>query len=57
MSDADSTRAYLETLNELEVSGISFWTYNGVSPATWQMVRKWLVCEILANYDMSIEIM
>jgi spore germination protein YaaH len=40
-SDADSTRAHLETASELGITGISFWEGRSVSPAMWEATSNW----------------
>jgi len=40
-SDARSTEAHLETVDELGLSGIAFWYYQAVTDDTWQVVRRW----------------
>jgi len=41
-SDAQSTRAHLRTVDELDIPGIGFWHFSSVDPATWDAVRQWL---------------
>ena len=41
-SDAESTKAHLETVDELGLPGIGFWHFSSVDEATWQVVREWL---------------
>ncbi len=41
-SDADSTGAHLETVDELDLPGIGFWHFSSVDEATWKAVRGWL---------------
>jgi spore germination protein YaaH len=41
-SDADSTKAHLETVDELGLPGIGFWHFSSVDDATWKAVRDWL---------------
>ena len=41
-SDGESTRAHLETVDELDIPGISFWHYGTMSPGIWQAVTEWL---------------
>jgi spore germination protein YaaH len=41
-SDEASTKAHLETVEELNIPAISFWTYNSVAPETWKTLRNWL---------------
>ncbi len=40
-SDRDSTAAHLETVDELDVRGISFWHYGSMTPGIWQAVYDW----------------
>lgn len=40
-SDADSTRAHLATVDELDIPGIAFWYYQAVTPQMWETVRNW----------------
>ena len=40
-SDDISTRAHLETVEKLNISGIAFWHYQAVTPKTWKVVRDW----------------
>jgi spore germination protein YaaH len=41
-SDAESTRAQLKTVDELDLPGIGFWHFSSVDDATWQVVIEWL---------------
>jgi spore germination protein YaaH len=41
-SDAESTKAQLETVDELDLPGIGFWHFSSVDDATWQAVIEWL---------------
>ncbi|MFC1738344.1 glycosyl hydrolase family 18 protein [Planctomycetota bacterium] len=41
-SDAKSTKAHLETVDELNLPGIAFWYYQAVTDDTWQVVRRWV---------------
>lgn len=41
-SDARSTKAHLETVDELGLSGIAFWYYQAVTDDTWKAVRQWV---------------
>lgn len=41
-SDAESTKAQLETVDELDLPSIGFWTFNSVDEATWAVIRAWL---------------
>ena len=41
-SDAESTRAHLETVDELNLPGIGFWHLSSVDDPTWKAVRDWL---------------
>ena len=41
-SDADSTGAHLETVDELDLPGIGFWHFSSVDENTWKTVRGWL---------------
>jgi len=41
-SDAQSTKAQLETVDELGLSSIGFWTFNSVDKSTLAAVRAWL---------------
>ena len=41
-SDADSTGAHLETVDELNLPGIGFWHFSSVDENTWKTVRGWL---------------
>lgn len=41
-SDAESTRAHLETVDELDLPGIGFWHFSSVDEPTWEAVRGWL---------------
>jgi spore germination protein YaaH len=41
-SDADSTKAHLETVDELDLPGIGFWHFSSVDEPTWTAVREWL---------------
>ena len=41
-SDAESTKAHLETVDELDLPGIGFWHFSSVDEPTWQAVREWL---------------
>jgi spore germination protein YaaH len=41
-SDAESTRAHLETAAALKLAGIGFWHFSSVDESTWRAVREWL---------------
>jgi spore germination protein YaaH len=41
-SDAESTRAHLTTVDELDLPGIGFWHFSSVDSLTWNLVREWL---------------
>jgi len=41
-SDGKSTSAHLETVDELDMPGISFWHYGSMSPGIWDAVMAWL---------------
>jgi spore germination protein YaaH len=41
-SDAESTKAHLETAAQLKLAGIGFWHFSSVDEATWNAVREWL---------------
>jgi len=41
-SDAESTKAHLETVDELNLPAIGFWHFSSVDEATWKAVRMWL---------------
>ncbi len=41
-SDAASTKAHLETVDELNLPGIGFWHFSSVDDATWNVVREWI---------------
>jgi spore germination protein YaaH len=41
-SDAESTKAHLETVDELQLPGIGFWHFSSVDDSTWKAVRDWL---------------
>lgn len=41
-TDVDSTRAHLETVDEMDVPGISFWHCGMTHESTWQLVREWI---------------
>ncbi len=41
-SDADSTRAHLATVDELNLPSIGFWHFSSVDEATWKTVEGWL---------------
>jgi spore germination protein YaaH len=41
-SDAESTKAHLETASRLKLAGIGFWHFSSVDEATWKVVRDWL---------------
>ncbi len=41
-SDAESTRAHLETAAALKLAGIGFWHFSSVDEVTWGAVREWL---------------
>jgi spore germination protein YaaH len=41
-SDAESTRAHLEIVEELNLPAIGFWHFSSVDEATWKAVRDWL---------------
>jgi spore germination protein YaaH len=40
-SDVASTRAHLETADQLDVLGMAFWHYQAVTPEMWALVRQW----------------
>jgi spore germination protein YaaH len=44
-SDAESTRAHLETATELKLAGVGFWHFSSVGEETWKAVREWLRTE------------
>ncbi len=41
-SDAESTKAHLETVDELKLPGIGFWHFSSVDDGTWTVVKDWL---------------
>ncbi len=41
-SDAESTKAQLETVDELDLPAIGFWHFSSVDDATWAAIRAWL---------------
>ena len=41
-SDAASTTAHLQTVEDLDIPGISFWHYGTMSAGIWWAVREWL---------------
>ncbi len=41
-SDAESTKAHLETVDDLDLPGIGFWHFGSVGESTWNLVREWL---------------
>ncbi len=41
-SNAESTKAHLETVDDLDLPGIGFWHFSSVGEATWNVVREWL---------------
>jgi hypothetical protein len=41
-SDAESTKAHLDTVDELNLPAIGFWHFSSVDEATWKTVRAWL---------------
>ena len=41
-SDAESTKAHLETVDELNLPGIGFWHFSSVDEETWKTVEDWL---------------
>lgn len=41
-SDADSTRALLEIVEESKLPGFGFWHFSSVDETTWKAVRDWL---------------
>ena len=41
-SDSESTKAHLETVDELNLPGIGFWHFSSVDDPTWKAVRDWL---------------
>ncbi len=40
-SDAESTKADLETVDELNLPGIGFWHFSSVDEETWRTVQAW----------------
>ena len=40
-SDADSTRAHLDTAVSMNISAITFWEGHSVSPSMWQALEEW----------------
>jgi len=42
-SDADSTRAHLDTADDIGVNKISFWQGRAVDPEMWKVAKAWLV--------------
>ena len=41
-SDAESTKAHLETVDELDLPGIGFWHFSSIDEETWKAVGEWL---------------
>ena len=41
-SDTESTKAQLETVDELDLPSIGFWHFSSVDDATWAAVKAWL---------------
>ena len=41
-TDADSTRAHLQTAEELDIPGVGFWHWGIMTPSIWQAVYEWL---------------
>jgi spore germination protein YaaH len=41
-SDAESTKAHLETVDELNLPSLGFWHFSSVDKATWEALRNWL---------------
>jgi spore germination protein YaaH len=41
-TDETSTRAQLQTADELDLGGIGFWHFGAVTPEMWAAVRQWL---------------
>ena len=41
-SDAESTKAHLETVDGLGIPAIGFWHFSSVDDPTWAAVREWL---------------
>lgn len=41
-SDADSTRALLEIVEESKIAGFGFWHFSSMDEKTWKTVREWL---------------
>jgi spore germination protein YaaH len=41
-SDAESTKAHLQTVDDLNLPGFGFWHFSTVDEATWQAVRAWV---------------
>ena len=48
-SDAESTRAHLETIDELDLPGIGFWHFSSVDEETWSAVRAWLSRKVIGT--------
>ena len=44
-SDAESTKAHLETAAQLKLAGVGFWHFSSVADETWETVRSWLRAE------------
>jgi Glycosyl hydrolases family 18 len=41
-SDAESTRAQLKTVDDLDLPSIGFWEFSSMDKATWAAIRAWL---------------
>jgi spore germination protein YaaH len=41
-SDSESTKAHLETVDELNLPAFGFWHFSSVDEATWKVIRGWL---------------
>jgi spore germination protein YaaH len=41
-SDAESTKAHLETVDELKLPAFGFWHFSSVDEATWEAIRAWM---------------
>jgi spore germination protein YaaH len=41
-SDAESTKAHLETIDELNLPALGFWHFSSVDENIWKAVRDWL---------------
>ncbi len=41
-SDSASTSAHLETVDDLDIPAVGFWTHHSVGSDTWKVIRKWL---------------